>query len=393
MSHKAIASDTHNKQIEFIKASVCYRDYESKDSPFYFYNEALNDIRKINAPKSEIKDVYNDKDIDKVVDSKMFAKIVTRPYTMKRCFVVNETICLNEYKHPQSIFQDAKLKTNTAIPFDYMRFFEHLFVDPASIEFVLDWMACSLRGKIQNFLLLIGNEGIGKGLLCDILTSLNLQENTTLIDNETFQGRFNGELKGKTLIIADEIKIKDDMAANKLKLYVNKTMPIEGKGKQKETIETPFNVIISSNNDDAVRINETSRRYSIPFLTEVALVKQAWFSHDYYKTITEDKVLLESLYWALWNRKVTRDMNVAFKDQGRTDDIMNSTMSEWENIAVTTIRKANGKPVDWNTIRSKMIGEVHMVPGINKFYFTIKERYKNTIECHRVKNDVTCRSI
>lgn len=369
--------------IDFIKNSICYIDIEDSCSPFYIFNEVENRTISLTASKTTLESmVKNDNDAIKTLFDKNPCKIKCIPYTKgKITFPKNELVpVVNLYNHPHSTFN----KPNQAATLNkkYKDFFEHLFPNPLTKEYVYDWISNSLHRKNLTFLIVIGEKGIGKGLLYEILSRLHLKENSMKIDNDTFESRFNGELKGKTLVFADEISIKDDKQMSKLKMYVNEEMAIEDKGKKKETIATPFNLIIASNNYDAIRLDEKNRRFSIVETTKTSMIDNPFYAplslDEYYRSLENNEADIEELYWFFYNRKVINQMNVPYVDANQQKELIESSMTTWEEVGYNFIRERKGR-VDFRDIKSKLEMNVKIPPGCRKFYNTFKERYSESI--------------
>jgi hypothetical protein len=166
----------------------------------------------------------------------------------------------NVYEKPFWAAQDQNIGM-PEIPVVYKEFFTHLTDnDTASYEYLLDWLANSLQSRNRTILVAIGEQGIGKGVLGDIMRELHGEKNYAKTNDGVFKERFNGPLLFKTLVHIDEIKIgNNDVAYNRLKDVVNDTIQIEEKCKNQITVNNHASFYICSNNLDAIPIEEISK--------------------------------------------------------------------------------------------------------------------------------------
>lgn len=74
----------------------------------------------------------------------------------------------------------------------YKDFFEHLVNnDKDSFDYLLDWLSFSITGRNQTMLVAVGEQGIGKGILGEIMRELHGHENYAFTSDRSLSGNFN----------------------------------------------------------------------------------------------------------------------------------------------------------------------------------------------------------
>jgi len=215
------------------------------------------------------------------------------------------------------------------IPDIYYKFLNHLVDNNLqSYEYILNWLANGLKRRNFCILTTIGNQGIGKGVLNDIMTKLFGVENSYAGSDRMFKGVFNSQISNKRLVYCDEISIKDKEEEDKIKLVVNEVIEIEKKGIDAKQITNYANFYISSNNLDAISLTEDDRRFSIVDLTSKPLI--AAFSEKDIKELFEDKNIQELAFY-LWNREVNTEAMLRVFKTARTEEVRLSGLKEWED--------------------------------------------------------------
>lgn len=129
------------------------------------------------------------------------------------------------------------------------------------------------RKKPPSALVFISSQGVGKNLFFDAFVSrvIGLRWAGVYDDIAHLLGRFNGHLEGKLLCVLDEAKNCRNTAAqeadvNKLKAFITRSnIVIERKGKDVGSVAVrDYNrLIILSNNDTPVKIENTDRRFCV----------------------------------------------------------------------------------------------------------------------------------
>ena len=174
-----------------------------------------------------------------------------------------------------------------------------------AINFFLDAVASLLQkpGTKWAFLvLLIGPQGIGKSLLCEMISELVGRGNTAFPTVDAIKSPFTGWLAGAYLVICHELDRMTREVATRLKHWVtSEQLLINAKNIPEYYIKSYVNVIICSNDDDIAHLDADDRRY---FVWISRAKKQApayyatvwqWFFHGEGKSVVFDHLLGRNL--------------------------------------------------------------------------------------------------
>lgn len=183
-------------------------------------------------------------------------------------------------------------------PGDASPFLNHIAAiipDEGDRKILFDWMAHIVKFpgfKIPWAPVIQSAEGIGKGVIKDVMTYAvglpyvhypNAQE---LADSG---GKFNGWMRNKVFILADEIKVdeKRHMVEVLKPLVSEKLIEVQSKGIDQKMEDNPACWAFFSNYKDAVPVSKNGRRYAIfysPLQTEAMLLARG-MNDDYMKSI------------------------------------------------------------------------------------------------------------
>lgn len=249
----------------------------------------------------------------------------------------NSTYTYNEYRPPswkKPLFLSKSTISPHPMPQIHEIFLRHLTSgDDASYEYLIDWIATSLQGRNLTILTAIGEEGIGKGILGEILEDLHGKDNFVKVRDTVFKEKFNGPLQNKTLVYVDEIKLDSRESLDRIKDVVNWQIEIEKKGEDPRSIRNYASFYLSSNSFDAVPIEPGQRRFSVIELTDQKL-KDASFIREwpsiqeFVEEIRSDENI-EMFASYLYSRKIERDMISVFLSE-RVEEIKEAGLKEWE---------------------------------------------------------------
>lgn len=231
------------------------------------------------------------------------------------------------YKH---FFGQETLRQVEHPPELFMRFFRHLCAnDTGSIEFLLDWLAISLQARNMTYLCTIGDEGIGKGLLGQIISRLHGAENSVTIKFDSIVKQFNALVADKTFIYLDEVNNVKSTQLDMLKRLNDSNMEVERKYQEAESNVNYSNLYLSSNHLNSLPIGPKDRRMSIIMLTETRF-EQAGFTKDEISTLLTDDNMLTDLACYLFYRKYnSSNISFAYKSQ-RALEMLDSTILDWQ---------------------------------------------------------------
>lgn len=256
------------------------------------------------------------------------------PYNLKQIYEDDKgNWVYNVYRPPvwqADAFYDGKeIEKIEELPEIYKKFLNHLVdADEASFEYTLDWLANSIQRRNYCILTTIGQSGIGKGTLGEIMKGLVNSENFGETGNRILAERFNAQIKNKRIVYIDEVSIKSQKEEERLKALVNNAIEVEAKGKDAEQIENHASFYMSSNSMDAIKIYADDRRFSIVTLTDKKLLEVM--------TVAEIKSLVESkniqeLAKYLYYRSVDENKMIRVFVSTRTEEIRSSGLQAWHD--------------------------------------------------------------
>ncbi|MFA5584780.1 MAG: primase-helicase family protein, partial [Bacteriovoracaceae bacterium] len=274
-----------------------------------------------------------------IYDNKCDARITRVPGRIYSTF--------NIYQRPEWMNHRENI---TDIPELYKDFFIHLTNNHQdSYEYLLNWIANSLQSRNKTMLVAVGDQGIGKGILGDILRELHGEENYTKTNDEILKSKFNMSLKYKTVVNIDEINIKNNKYAfNRLKDLINDSIQIEQKGKDQTTIKNTASLYLSTNDNDALPWQDDDRRLSVIELTQTPLkdsplVLNYDSEEDYVQELLKEENI-KALGCYMLTRKINpKEMERRFLCNKFTDLIANN-LKDWEYWLINTWIPFNADP-------------------------------------------------
>ncbi len=313
-------------------------------SSYLFVNKKnANEVCLVNTDKA-----YLDFDFDEAVikraltpdECKAFyqerivvADFVYNPYQTKTLMQGEESVeILNTYRPPEwkkaHFFHQVELPPLPPTPPALIdRYLSHLVGgDLASKEYILDWLATALKARNYTILTAIGDYGIGKGRLGDIMQALVGPTNFTRVRDTVFKKQFNAPLKNKQIVYVDEIDIHKNEEADRVKDVVNSSLEIEAKGVDASLIENHASFYITSNRMDAIKIEGNDRRYSMIELTSENILNV--FSRQEVGDLTSPENILDFALYLL-GREIKHDMFRPFRSK-RFHDVLEAGLSRWQ---------------------------------------------------------------
>lgn len=157
--------------------------------------------------------------------------------------------------------------------------------DKAVYNYLIAWMAHTVQHP-DNLVgvapVLRGSMGVGKGVYADEFGKLFGRHYMLLNDSNQLTGKFNGHMKDKVLLFADEAFWAGDKSAEgKLKSMITEpTLVVEMKGKDAYTIKNNLHMIFATNNEWAAPAGPKERRF---FVIDVG--EKHSQDSEYFKTI------------------------------------------------------------------------------------------------------------
>ncbi|POB13869.1 primase-helicase family protein [Halobacteriovorax sp. DA5] len=303
------------------------------------------------------------------------AEFIYNPFTWKKRLThTNYGSTFNTYLPP--FWKKEVIPTQSKLPLIYEEFFKHLVSnDTDSYEYLLDWLSRSLTDRNQTMLVAVGEQGIGKGILGQIIQELHGPTNYSLLGGDRcLTGNFNSKLKDKTLLHFDELRVSGLKSEDQLKLLINSQFECEEKYENAKTVDNWASIYISSNTLDAIPLGEKERRYSFIMMTDIPL-RNASFCRDVGKYATEltKSDNIRELAFFLINRTPASKNNVPFRSQW-LDHLRSETYNGWEEWFIEEYIPANTHKgmrfeidKDFKSKIKEQFPNMRGVPGRDKF--------------------------
>ena len=210
----------------------------------------------------------------------------------------------------------------------YKKFFNHLVnEDKDSYDYVLKWLGNALKYRNYCVLTAIGSQGIGKGVLGEIMRGLFGKENFHQGDNRLMTKDFNKQFKNKRCVFVDEVRILKLDHINKFKALVNDYIEVEGKGENVVEMRNYASIYIASNNFDSIRLTSDDRRFSIIELTDKKLYDT--FKPDQIKELLEEENI-NKLAKFLWSMDIDETEMLKIFASKRTEEVRMASVKDWE---------------------------------------------------------------
>jgi hypothetical protein len=146
---------------------------------------------------------------------------------------------------------------------------EYLFPEQEYRDHLLNWMAWLLQNltkKPKHALIIQGEvNGTGKSFIGWVLTAILHQANVSRVPQNGLSGRFNSWALQCKLIVIEELRASDRAAVKEAlhDIITEDVISVEKKGVDQIKVETCFGVMAFTNNDAALQLDNTDRRYLV----------------------------------------------------------------------------------------------------------------------------------
>jgi hypothetical protein len=201
---------------------------------------------------------------------KSFCKLVYDPYNTKKVLNASSSVkVINTCYFPQWRYRNPS--EDLALNPLFLKFFEGLFSNRESLEYVCSWYLNALFQRNETALVMVGAKAVGKNIFCSTFNRMVGDTNVSNQANNAYTEKFNGFLKNTRIVVADEVSFKDGSEKNRVKKYFNKMQSIEEKGKDARTIEVFASMVMLSNDVRDLYIEADDRRFSCIDLTDATL--------------------------------------------------------------------------------------------------------------------------
>jgi len=191
---------------------------------------------------------------------KIFCDMRYNPYSMEKVRDGEPFKYINTCIHPDWRYENPNKKVELSPLF--LEFYKGLFANKESMQYTCSWNLNAIFNRNETALVMVGGKGLGKNIICSAYNRMVGDSNVSNQANNAYTEKFNGFLKNKRIVIADEISFKDGDQKNRVKKYFNKIQSIEEKGRDSETIEVFCSLVMLSNDVRDLYIEADDRRFS-----------------------------------------------------------------------------------------------------------------------------------
>jgi hypothetical protein len=243
------------------------------------------------------------------------------------------SVYYNTYQPPNwqsdAFYNKVKIPITEKLPEIYSKFLDHLLDnDSESKGYVLDWLANAIQDRNYCILTTIGSQGIGKGVLGDVMRMLVGDNNYSKTGNRLLEGKFNSQIKNKRIVYCDEVSIKTHREEEKLKDLINSIVEVELKGKDAELTTNFASFYFSSNSIDAIKLYADDRRFSIVNLTSKKLSEI--MSKDEIGRLLDPESIAE-LGRYLFCRPIDSSKMLTVFKSARTEEVRSASLAMWHD--------------------------------------------------------------
>jgi len=264
--------------------------------------------------KSQFADKFGLKSVDVVNDllANDFPQVDQMTfYPMQEQIVVEKNLtCYNSWIDPKISPEEGDVSP-------FIQHMEYLIDDKSAREIFLDYLAyqCQHPGKKVLWAPIIqGNEGIGKSYIAYVMKQLLGDENINSPSNEELHEMYTAWQKHTQFVIVEEVMARGRLELmNKLKPIITQdTTQIREMHKTSYSMPNRFNMLMFTNHEDALIIDDKDRRYLVIY-SEAKLMEI-----EYYEKLWEWTKNRSNIAKIL-NFMMTRDLS-NFKPHGKAPD-------------------------------------------------------------------------
>lgn len=188
--------------------------------------------------------------------------------TLEEIYTEGENKYYNIYK--RSLLLKEELKTDLKeFPFIKKLLLNIVSNDEKGYLYLIKWLAWQIQNpqkRLATSIVLQGEQGSGKTLLCNYVFKPIFEKNFIEISQSDVQGEYGEYLMGKQLIVANEVLYNERKvnASEKLKNFVSDDfVNIKRKYKDSLYMQNYAHWIFTSNNQIPIKIEKGDRRFSV----------------------------------------------------------------------------------------------------------------------------------
>ena len=316
--------------IQYFMNSKIIVDKDADDDKLYMFNVARKELRVIDRTR-----------LSNMLDSKLkwdhkryTCSFVYNPFNEFKLGKVDGYWQYNLYEPPKWLEDkyyscgEVQIPKLDVIPTIYDKYLKHLVNgDVKSYEYVLDWLTTAITSRNYCILTTIGNQGIGKGVLGEIMMRLVGEQNFTKSGKRIVDKDFNGQISGKRILYVDEVVISNADQENRMKDLINDYIEVEKKGVDAKLSRNYSSIYFSANQLDAIKITSDDRRFSIIELTNVKL-KDVMNKNEIGSLLLEENI--EKFAQYLYHRKVDSNKMMNVFTSPRLELIKAEQLNTWQ---------------------------------------------------------------
>jgi len=200
---------------------------------------------------------------------------IPKPYTTRylpggaELFEEDGCLFANTYRAP--IVESGGYKGRDGVKL-LKRLLEDLFPEKEHRCIVMDFLVHCVRfpeKKLKYALLVKGAENEGKSLLADLVAKLIGDTNCSVINSDALREKYTGWVYEKLFCVVEEVKVPGrevEEVLNKLKpVITNNFIPVRRMQKDVSRERNFANVYLTTNDDDALRMDVDNTRYAVLF--------------------------------------------------------------------------------------------------------------------------------
>ena len=167
-----------------------------------------------------------------------------------------------------NLWRPCTLKPECGDVGPFIKHCEYILPDKSEREIMYDFLAHNIQNpgsKIHWALLLQGVQGTGKSYFGEVMRKCLGQHNVSNPSNEAIHEAFTGWQKSCQLVVIEELMARGRLELmNKLKPMITQTIAVI-REMYKPPYEQPnkFNLLMFTNHEDAIIVDETDRRYCV----------------------------------------------------------------------------------------------------------------------------------
>lgn len=212
--------------------------------------------------------------------------------------VLDEGETYNVYRDPDVVPMEGDLSWWDA-------HLEYLFPEEEYRNHLLNWMAWLLKNiaeKPKHALIIQGEvNGTGKSFIGKMLAEIVHMNNVSIVPQNGLSGRFNAWALQCKLIVVEELRASDKGAVKEAlhDIITEDIIAIEKKGVDPMKVENCFGIIAFTNDDAAITLDNTDRRYLI-VRTDATPRSPAYYTELFTKL--KDPAAVAAVAYMLMNR-------------------------------------------------------------------------------------------